>query len=317
MKLNIPTIESLMECDNLLIAGMGGGFDIFCGLPIYFELVDRNKRVHLANFSFSDIERANSGVRLTDTLAEIVGESQRITPYFPEQHLSEWFSVHRGERVPVWCFHKTGAKQLVENYRALVEHLSIDGILLVDGGVDALVRGDEAETATLIEDALSLFAVAELDNVGFKGMCCLGFGIERSLSYGQILENIADLTKAGAFLGCCSLTNEMDSYRHYESAVLYVQAKQYQDPSVINSSIVSAARGHFGNYHLTKKTYGSVLWISPLMTLYWFFDLEKTADHNLYLDALRSSTSFMDAFHKFLDVRPFFKPRNYTEIPLR
>lgn len=44
MDLNIPVFKQLSGCKHLLIAGMGGGFDIFCGLPIYFELQKRGAR---------------------------------------------------------------------------------------------------------------------------------------------------------------------------------------------------------------------------------------------------------------------------------
>ena len=52
---------------NLLIAGMGGGFDIFCGLPTYFELERRGQTVHLANYSLTPIAEFEEGIRLTDT----------------------------------------------------------------------------------------------------------------------------------------------------------------------------------------------------------------------------------------------------------
>ena len=54
-----------------------------------------------------------------------------------------------------------------------------------------------------------------------------------------------------------------ESYQAYDDAVSYVQSNEFQDPSVINSSIVSAVRGRSGNYHLTEKTKRSQLWISP------------------------------------------------------
>ncbi len=87
-------------------------------------------------------------------------------------------------------------------------------------------------------------------------------------AYAHVLENIAGLTEAGGFLGVCSLTPQMPAYQAYEEAVLYVQGKRFQDPSVINSSIISAVQGHYGDYHLTEKNKGSRLWISPLMPLY-------------------------------------------------
>lgn len=55
MQLNLPIIRQIDNCKNLLIAGMGGGFDIFCGLPIYWELKQLGKTIHLANLSFSNI----------------------------------------------------------------------------------------------------------------------------------------------------------------------------------------------------------------------------------------------------------------------
>jgi hypothetical protein len=64
---------------------------------------------------------------------------------------------------------------------------------------------------------------------------------------------------------------------------------------VINASVISAVRGHSGDYHLTAKTRGNRLWISPLMPLYWFFDLPAVARRNLFLPALRNSESFIDA----------------------
>lgn len=56
MQLNLPILEQLASCERILIAGAGGGFDIFAGLPLYFTLRELGKTVHLANFSFSDME---------------------------------------------------------------------------------------------------------------------------------------------------------------------------------------------------------------------------------------------------------------------
>jgi hypothetical protein len=52
MELNLPILDQLLSCKNLLIAGMSGAFDVFCGLPIYFELKKHGSNAHLANFSF-------------------------------------------------------------------------------------------------------------------------------------------------------------------------------------------------------------------------------------------------------------------------
>ena len=122
MELNLPNLDKLISCQNLLIAGMGGGFDIFCGLPIYFELRARGQKAHLANYSFADIEGLKDGIRLTETLVGVNATHQGQLSYFPEHHLARWLSDNRGEAITIWCFHKTGVRPLLENYRALIDH---------------------------------------------------------------------------------------------------------------------------------------------------------------------------------------------------
>ena len=316
MNLNLPIDPLVAECKNLLIAGMGGGFDVFCGLPIYFELKKRGQNAHLANFSFAEITRLKDGQRLTETLVGVHAGVKDFAIYFPELYLAQWFTDKRNQAMTVWCFEKTGARPLFENYRVLVESLSIDGIVLIDGGVDSLMHGDEAQTGTMIEDAISLFAVNALSQIPMRIIPCLGFGSEQDVAYTHVLENIATLTKAGGFLGACSLTPQMEAYRAYEEAVLYTQSKRYQDASVINSSIISAAQGHFGNHHLTEKTQGSRLWISPLMLLYWFFDLPTVAQHNLFLPNLRDTTTFMEAVFAARSVLMGVPRRRTPTLPL-
>ena len=314
MNLNLPIIEKVAGCKNLLIAGMGGGFDLFCGLPIYFELQRRGQTAHLANFSFSDVVNFSGGTRLTETLVGVDADYDQLVAYFPELHLTQWFKQKRNEAVTIWSFQKTGTRPLLKNYQILVDHLVIDGILLIDGGVDGLIRGDEEQTATLIEDAISLFVVNELTDIPVRLMACLGFGAELDLAYPQIFENIAALTKAGGFFGSCSLTPQMAAYQAYEEAVLYVQEQPIQDPSVINSSIISAVSGEYGNYHLTEKTRGSRLKISPLMALYWFFELSVVADYNLYLSHLRDTHIFMETLHAYLSVRQGLNVRKNNKV---
>jgi hypothetical protein len=205
----------------------------------------RGQKAHLANFSFSDIASLETGIRLSPTLVGVDAGLTDFSTYFPELYLAQWFAEKRTQRVIIWSFHKTGAKPLRENYRVLVERLSIDGIVLIDGGVDGLIRGDESEVGTFVEDAISLFAVNELREIPVRIVVCLGFGIEPDIAHAHGLENMAALMRTGAFLGGCALAPQMDAYQLYEEAVLYAQGKRYQDPSVINSCIISAARGHF------------------------------------------------------------------------
>lgn len=320
MNLNLPIFDQLVHARSILIAGMGGGFDIFCGLPIYFALKEKGFNVHLANYSFSDIAYLvdkGRGHMLTETLVGVSADIEGTYVYFPELYLSQWFKEAREDDVTIWSFHKTGVRPLIENYQALVEHLKIDAILVIDGGVDALLRGDEAQLGTLIEDSISLVAVNEIKSIQTKLMACVALGAERDMAYGHVMENIAYLNRNGAFFGACALTPQMDVYEIYDRAVTYVQNKPYQDPSVINSSILSSVRGFYGDYHLTEKTRGSKLWISPLMSLYWFFDSRLVARRNLLYDELRRTETITDAFRVgYLALKATRRTSRPSDIPL-
>jgi hypothetical protein len=316
MELNLPILDRLMACKHLLIAGMGGGFDLFCGLPIYFELQRRGQKAHLANYSFAPAALLRRKEGLTDTLVEVTADVKGPAVAFPELSLTRWFRERRGEETPIWCFAKTGPRGLRADYRALVDHLQVDGILLVDGGVDSLLQGDETEVGTLVEDATSMVAVEALRDVPLRLVACIGFGAERDMTHAQVLENIAALAAADGFLGACSLVRQMEAYQAYEEAVTAVHGQPFQDPSVINASILSAVRGHYGDYHLTQKTKGSRLWISPLMPVYWFFDFAAVVQRNRFLAEIVETDSFMEAATAFLQWRQRARVRPASRIPL-
>jgi hypothetical protein len=316
VRLNLPIVEQLANYQNILLAGMGGGFDVFCGLPLYFELRAQGKTVHLANYSFSFLQDLDDTHQLGETLIAVNADITSWYHYFPERYLSQWFRAVRGEEVIIWSFHKTGVRPLLNAYQTLIEQLSIDAIVLIDGGVDSLLRGNEAQIGKLIEDSISLCAVSAIDSVKTKIIACLGLGAELEMTYAHIFENIADLTKQGEFLGSCSLLKQMECVQLYEQAVEFTFEQPSQEPSVINASVLSAVRGEYGNYHLTWKTQGSKLWISPLMPIYWFFDLHGVARRNLLLNDLRYTDTVTDAARTVWKLMHTIVKRKETKIPL-
>src|SRR6516165_9769761 len=109
--LPLPFFEELQRAETILLAGAGGGFDIFSGLPLYFGLRAAGKQVHLANLSFSHLEAAG-GRRLAPAALEVTADSRPAAGYFPEYHLCRWFR-DQGEEVPVYCFDRTGLQPLL------------------------------------------------------------------------------------------------------------------------------------------------------------------------------------------------------------
>ena len=134
-----PLFAEFENAQRILIAGAGGGFDVFSGLPLYFRLRAMGKDVHLANLSFSRLHDGDER-KLCHGLTEVTADSVGRHDYFPEKYLCAWFRS-RGEQASVWCFSRLGGRQVGEAYRAVAAELQVDAVVLVDGGTDSLMRG--------------------------------------------------------------------------------------------------------------------------------------------------------------------------------
>jgi hypothetical protein len=287
-----PLEERLKNKRSILIAGAGGGFDIFSGLPLYFALRGRGQKVHLANLTFTALEVVCQTTSPLQGLCRVDSESRSPHYYFPEAQLARWHKAKYGDDLVVWCFEKTGVRPLAEKYRYLVEELGLDAIVLVDGGVDSLLRGDEKRLGTPSEDAASLAAVGGLP-LDTKILACLALGAEIAdeIDHGQVLENIAALTKDGAFLGGVTLSKDMPEVQAFIEAGRHALDHTHPRGSVIVASLLSALDGEFGDHHRLERTRGNTLWINPLMPIYWFFDLPAVIRRNLYLPHIMNTTS--------------------------
>lgn len=313
--LNLPFFCELEKSRTILLAGAGGGFDIFCGLPLYFSLKALGKTVYLANLSFSCLPADEA--RLSPYWLKVTADTPCPRDYFPEQHLAVWFR-QQGQEIPIYCFERTGFKPLLESYQTLVETLSLDTVVLVDGGTDSLMRGDEIGLGTPHEDITSIAAVNELA-VETKLLVCLGFGVDRyhGVCHAHVLQGIAELIQSGGFLGTFSLLQEMPEVQQYREASEYVFRVMPKHISIVTSSILSALAGHYGNYHATPRTQGSKLWINPLMSLYWCFQLPQVAKRITYLDAIKQTSTYMDVMFLIEGLQSRRKAiRGWEDIPI-
>ena len=207
--------------------------------------------------------------------------------YFPEFHLCSYLGG-----TPVYAIENAGAAAVRRAYDWLVEELKPDTLILIDGGTDILMRGDEEGLGTPEEDCSSLLAGWDL-KLPTKLIACLGFGIDsfHGVCHAHFLENVSALIRDGGYLGSWSLCKDSADYEFFREACAYAFRAMPERISIVNGSILSATEGVFGDVHSTSRTRGSELFINPLMSLYWGFDLDKVAERNLYLPALRDKYS--------------------------
>ncbi len=309
-----PFLQRLEATREVLIAGIGGGFDVYAGLPIATWLWGRGCSVSFANLSFSNL--GMSGGERIDANAWRIDANARELPYFPEKWLAEWL-LRNGRDAPVYAFAKTGVAPLSAAYRALLDRHPADLVILIDGGTDSLIFGDEPGLGTVAEDAVSLVAACEA--AGDRAiLAALGFGIDHfhGVSHHAFLENVARVSRTGGYLGGLSLVRGTEAADTFLDLVDYANPRQPRHASIVCNSIASALRGEFGDYHATDRTGGSELFVNPLMTQYWAFDAPQVVARMGFAAALATTAGFADAAREIERHRERVALRPRRPLPL-
>ncbi|OKJ10216.1 DUF1152 domain-containing protein [Kitasatospora sp. CB01950] len=299
-----PLLTRLLAAERILIAGAGGGHDVYAGLPLALALRAAGREVHLANLAFTHHYGLDAAVWEAPQLARITPDTRSAESKFPERELARWLREHQ-QPDTVWAFASTEVKPLRAAYRNLVRRLDVDAILLVDGGTDILLRGDEAGLGTPEEDMASLAAVAGLRSVPTRLVACLGFGVDahHGVSHALVLENLAALQRDGGYLGAFSLPADTPEAVLYLDAVARARAAEPERPSIVQGSVSAALRGEFGDVGLAERVPSSEPFVNPLMTMYFGVTVEALAARNLYLDRLEGTTQTRQIASAIADFR--------------
>ncbi|MFJ4422389.1 DUF1152 domain-containing protein [Streptomyces bobili] len=311
-----PLFARLADTERILVAGAGGGFDIYSGLPLALSLLHQGKQVYLANLSFSALAGLPIDDWVAPDVAAVTPDSAPHQSYFPERTLAQWLRVH-GYPCTVYAFPQTGVRPLRAAYQALIELHGVDAVVLVDGGTDILMRGDEAGLGTPEEDLTSVAALAALDGVPTRLVVSVGFGVDayHGVNHVQVLESIAALEREGAYLGAFSIPRATREGALYLDAVAHAQDHTPERPSIVNGSIAAAVRGSFGDVRFTDRTRDSELFVNPLMALYFAFDLPGLAARCLYLDRIEDTHLMRQVHSRIAEFRESVVTRPPRRFP--
>jgi hypothetical protein len=289
----IPFLDRLEKAKRILIAGCGGGFDLFAGIPVAEYLTSRGKDVTLANYSFTNLWLCG-GERVAATMWRVDRHSDEI-PYFPEKWLAEWLAG-REQLSPIYAFAKSGVRPLSAAYRWIMERHEIDLVLLIDGGTDSVLFGDEPGVGSVVEDAVSTVAACMVAGEQVV-LAAIGFGVDHyhGVSHYAFLENTARLIRDSGFLGAFSVAPGTPEAEAFLDLVDYANRRQPQHRSIVCNSIASALRGEFGDCHATDRTSGSELFINPLMSQYWTFEAQRVVGNMAYATELAETERIEEA----------------------
>jgi hypothetical protein len=311
----LPFFTALRPARRVLVAGAGGGFDVFAGLPLALWLQGAGVEVHLGSLSIANLYALDDDAWVLPGVAAIGPETMVYQEYCPERALARWLARH-GRPATVYAFARTGVRPLRTAYRALAKRLGLDAIILVDGGTDILMRGDEAGLGTPVEDATSLAAVLGTP-VPTRLVASIGFGVDayHGVNHVQVLENIAALDRDRAYLGAFTVPSGSREAALYRDAVAFAGAEMPAHVSIVNGQVAAALEGAAGDVRFTERTGGGELFVNPLMAMYFTFDLPGLARRSLYLDRIRGTETMLEVDAAIERFRDGLTPRPRRPFP--
>jgi len=287
----------LDESKNILLCGCGGGYDIYTGMPILYEYQEKTT---LANITFSSISLVQKILDKKEVFVNGYEEidyktcKEELKNYYPKNYVPEyWLSKYLNKKV--YTILPSGVQTLCTIFSQIINDNQIDTIVLVDGGIDSMMFGDEQDIGTYSEDISTMLAVSLLPVK--KVLVTTAWGVEGHLSHNRFFENVATLIRQDGFLGSQSL--EKDS----ANGVFYTSVLEACFPpnSTINICIHASITGQRWNKphkwalqrhsdYQVNSTFSLQDWVGcPLGGIYWFFDLDKVVPNIVYKDNLMNT----------------------------
>lgn len=276
-------LDRLKPCQRILLVASGGRSDLLAAVPWVQTLRGQGKEVFVAA-PLSGRKQAKSQ-RFREIPAQGKNFENRLTALL---------------QVPLYGFAPEGTLPRLEAYRELMGLLAVDALVLVEAGVETLLRGDEPSLGTAADDLVSLAAARQLElpckmlvNFG------LGYDLPKGVCHAYTLEAMAELTQTGGFWGSFSLLPSMPEFATLQQAAALLAPSHPVHPLLL------ALGGEFGGE----------AFLNPLMNQYWCFDLDQVAARCRLLEWLQDKITAMDvhrALTNYLTVTPL---RAWTEIP--
>lgn len=292
------------EVKVVMLCGTGGGFDFVHSALLVPQLKKLGKRLVFLSYSFGDPSNLeNVDVVFEKPLCVRLKPETSTTSirYAPEMGYKSLLDETYPDDSPhhmMACYARDFTiSSLSALYKQIVDEYSVDALVMIDGGSDSLMRGDEHGLGDPIEDAVSVGAGASLRTVPWKFLCAVGVGADRfnKVSDGSTLRAIAELTAAGGFRGSSSVEGPEDPALIFYRNVLDRIYSQQSFRSVLSSLILASGMGQYGLIvpQLSGKRVSEDMpaYVWPMMSMLFVFDVDSVARRSLCVKWLEPARS--------------------------
>ena len=298
------------QVTTVFLTGCGGGFDFVHGLCLIPELKRLGKQIIIGSYSFGDAneiqaETINFGRPIT--VKKVFADSKCSQSYCPEVAICAYLDKEFTESAPhsVYAYYARDFTvldlQALHNF--LISTHSINCVILIDGGSDSLMKGNESGLGDPIEDSVSIASVSTLQ-VPLKLLITIGLGTDRfnCVSDASSLRAISEITDLGGFKGSLSLEKGNPCFEFYSKGLEFIyQLQNFR--SVLAGSITASTLGYWGDQRLPSSVLGRVekgsLFLWPLMSFIWAFDVNVVEERSLITKWIRNAENLRDCNSQF------------------
>jgi hypothetical protein len=144
---------------------------------------------------------------------------------------------------------------------AAMAGLGCDLLVCVDVGGDVLAHGDEPGLASPLCDAVMVAAARRASTAGRPLLAVIGPGCDGELTPAEVTDRVAEIARAGAWLGTWGLTPAIADELAAAAAVV---------PTEASLQVVRCARGEVGDAYIRRGRRRVEL--GPLGALVFFLD---------------------------------------------
>jgi hypothetical protein len=90
-----PINDVIGDARRVILAGCGGGYDIFGAVPLMVELLEEGREVFLASLSFCYLNGLDGAIQNPNVpnMYEVPGSAAVQNVYCPEAWLSKWLKI--------------------------------------------------------------------------------------------------------------------------------------------------------------------------------------------------------------------------------
>jgi hypothetical protein len=164
------------------------------------------------------------------------------------------------------------------------DELDCDLLVCVDVGGDVLAHGDEKGLASPLCDAVMVAGASRVGGRVSSLLAVIGPGCDGELTQAEVMDRVAELGRAGAWLGSWGLSPQIAD--ELDAAARLV-------PTEASRQVVRCARGEVGHDHIRRGRRRVEL--GPLGALTFVFDLVAAADALPLARAVAHATSIEEA----------------------